>query len=91
MGCHGENLSGGPIPGAPAALPTPANLTMHETGLADWTQEDFVKLLNTGVRPDASKVDPFMGITSTRAMNDVEKTALWEYLGSVEPMEFGGR
>ena len=91
MGCHGENLSGGRIPGAPASLPTPANLTMHETGLADWTQEDFVKLLNTGVRPDGSEVDPFMGVASTRAMNDVEKAALWAYLGSVEVMEFGGR
>lgn len=89
--CHGERLSGGSIPGAPSSLATPANLTPHQTGLGDWTQPDFVTLLNTGRRPDGSQVDPFMGTSSTRAMNDLEKAALWAYLRSIEPLEFGNR
>jgi len=90
-GCHGERLSGGRIPGAPSSLATPANLTFHETGLAGWTREDFDTVLNTGVRPDGRELDPFMPIVSTRAMNEIEKTALWEYLRSIDPVEFGNR
>jgi len=91
IACHGERFSGGRIPGAPPGLPIPANLTSHETGLADWTLDDFVRLLDTGVRPDGRTLDPFMPISSTKAMNETEKTALWEYLRSVEPRGFGNR
>ncbi len=91
FGCHGEGLSGGKIPGVPATMPIPTNLTPHETGLAGWTEEDFVTLLNTGIRPDGSEIDPFMPIAMTGAMNDVEKSAVWAYLQSLEPTEFGNR
>ncbi|MGE0555097.1 MAG: cytochrome c [Gemmatimonadales bacterium] len=90
-GCHGEQLSGGRIPGAPSSLPIPRNLTPHETGLGAWTKEQFVTLLETGVRPDGTTLDPFMPIQTTRAMTDLEKTALWTYLRSLEPLPFGGR
>lgn len=91
VGCHGERLSGGRIPGAPSSLPIPANLTPHETGLGTWTKEEFVQVLNTGVRRDGRRLDPFMPIASTRAMDETEKGALWAYLRSVEPVEFGER
>ncbi|MCH7490140.1 MAG: c-type cytochrome [Gemmatimonadetes bacterium] len=91
FGCHGEGLSGGKIPGAPATFPIPSNLTPHETGLAGWTEADFVTLLNTGARPDGSEMDPFMPIAMTSAMNDIEKSALWAYLRTLEPVEFGNR
>ncbi len=89
MGCHGKHLSGGPIPGAPSSLATPANLTPHDTGLGSWTRADFEATLKTGVRPDGRTLDPFMPIASTQAMNEIELDALWAYLGSVEPLEFG--
>jgi mono/diheme cytochrome c family protein len=91
VGCHGDRLSGGRIPGAPASLPIPANLTPHETGLGTWTEEQFFSLLNTGVRPDGRRLDPFMPIETTRAMNDTEKRAMWAYLRSLEPVAFGNR
>ncbi len=91
VGCHGKGLSGGPIPGAPPSLPVPTNITPHETGLAGWSEEDFVHLLNTGTRPDGTKIDPFMPTRATAAMNEIEKKALWAYVLSVEPKPFGER
>lgn len=90
-GCHGEHLSGGRIPGAPASLPMPLNLTPHPSGLGGWTKEQFFTVITTGVRPDGRKLDPFMPLGITRAMNDTEKSALWAYLQSIEARPEGER
>lgn len=92
IGCHGEGLSGGPIPGAPPELGVPANLTPHETGLASWSEDDFVKLMRTGERPDGSSVDNAqMPYENFAHMTDTELSALWAYLQTVEPREEGNR
>ena len=88
-GCHGEHFSGGPIPGAPADLPVPTNITPHETGVGNWTFDDFKRLLATGTRPDGTRIDPFMPIENLNRMSELEKTALWEYLQSLEPRPYG--
>jgi cytochrome c553 len=90
-GCHGEHMSGGKIPGAPPSMPIPANLTQHETGLKTWSFEDFERALNTGTRPDGSKIDPFMPYEAYSKLDDTEKRAIWAYLQSLPPMAFGGR
>jgi mono/diheme cytochrome c family protein len=90
-GCHGEKLSGGPIPGAPSSLPVPLNLTPHETGLKGWTYEDFDRLLTKGDRKNGQKLNPFMPIANFGQMNETEKRALFAYLTSVPPRPFGGR
>jgi mono/diheme cytochrome c family protein len=89
--CHGERLSGGKIPGAPSSLAIPANLTPHETGLRDWTIEQFFAVIDTGIRPDGRQLDPFMPIGAIQAMDDTERGALWAYLRSLEPVAFGNR
>jgi mono/diheme cytochrome c family protein len=89
--CHGDTLSGGPIPGAPADLPVPSNITPHETGIKLYTEADFMHLLDTGVKRDGKQLNPFMPIAVLRAMNDVERKALWAYLRSLPPKPFGGR
>ncbi|HVU01872.1 MAG TPA: c-type cytochrome [Polyangiaceae bacterium] len=90
-GCHGEHLAGGPIPGAPPSMPVPLNLTPHETGLHDWTYDDFAKLLATGIRKNGKAVDPMMPSESFGKMDDTEKHAIWEYLRTVPPLPFGSR
>jgi mono/diheme cytochrome c family protein len=90
-GCHGANLSGGPIPGAPADMAVPLNITPHETGLKGWTFDDFDKLLSTGMRKNGKQLNPLMPVTELARFNDVERRALWAYLESAPPMEFGGR
>jgi hypothetical protein len=90
-GCHGPRLSGGPIPGAPPELPPPSNLTPHATGLAGWTYEDFDNLLTKGIRKSGKKLDPFMPIESFGKLDDVEKHALFAFMQTLPPIEFGNR
>jgi len=91
VGCHGEHLSGGPIPGAPSSLPIPKNITKHDSGIKDWTFADFDRLLTQGLKKNGEKINPFMPIEAFGKFNDVEKQALWSYLESVPPVAFGGR
>ena len=87
MGCHGENLAGGPIQGGDPSWPPAANLTPDASGLGGWSFEQFVALLRQAKRPDGRPpAEPMAGVTTlTRNMTDVELEALWKYLRSVPP------
>jgi mono/diheme cytochrome c family protein len=91
QGCHGPSLGGGPIPGAPPDMAVPPNLTRHPTGLASWRYEDFARVMRTGVRKNGGRMDPMMPREAINAMSDVERRALWAFLGSVPPVAFGQR
>jgi hypothetical protein len=91
MGCHGSNLSGGRIPGAPGELPVPTNLTPHETGIKGWAYEDLDRALVQGIKKDGTKIDPFMPLAAFGKFDETEKRALWAYLQSLPPTEFGNR
>jgi len=92
FGCHGEGLSGGPIPGAPPELGIPANLTPHESGLAAWTEEDFFRAMREGKRPDGAELDPLqMPWRNFQHMTDTEISALWAHLRTVPAREHGLR
>lgn len=91
-GCHGEGLSGGPIPGVPPDWPVAANLTQHETGMKDWTFEDFKKTLRTGVTKDGRNIPPeYMPWKFIGQSSDDDLQALWEYTRTVEPKPIGNR
>lgn len=91
-GCHGEGLSGGPIPGAPPELGVPGNLTPHATGLLAWDEAAFVRAMRTGMRPDGTQLNPQqMPWRSLQHMTDVELQALYAYLRTVAPREAGTR
>ncbi len=88
-GCHGETLSGGKIPtGDPAWLPA-ANLT--PTGIGHYSEADFFTLLREGRRPTGTTVSSEMPVKWTREMTDDEIRAVFAYLQSVPPKEFGNR
>lgn len=91
-GCHGATLSGGPIPGVPGDGPYPRNLTPDAaTGLGTWQQEDFVKVIRTGIRPDGSQLSTAMPWPAFQQMTDEELQALWLYLQSVPAQPYGNR
>jgi hypothetical protein len=90
-GCHGDHLSGGPIPGAPPSIPIPLNLTPDPSGLGDWSFADFDKLMKTGVRKTGRKLDPFMPVESWKNLDDTEMHALWAYFGTLPATKFGNR
>jgi len=88
-GCHGPGMSGGKIPGAPPDWKAAANLT--PTGIGRYSESDFIKILRTGTRPDGSMVDTLMPYRLTKEMTDVELKALFSYLKTLPPKEFGNR
>jgi mono/diheme cytochrome c family protein len=92
-GCHGQTLSGGPIPGVPAEPPYPANLTPDPaTGLGHWTEADFFAAIREGKRPDGSAINPTaMPWPNFSQMSDTEISAVWVYLQSIPAKPHGQR
>lgn len=86
-GCHGPDFSGGVTPGsAPDSLPA-ANLT-PAGNLANWTQEDFINTLRTGVTPEGRELDPSeMPWETIGRSTDNDLAAIWLYLQTLPPAE----
>lgn len=86
-GCHGTDFSGGPVPGAAPGDPPAANLT-PASNLANWSEEDFMATLRTGVTPEGKVLDPqYMPWPITTLMTDDELSALWLHFQSLPPVE----
>ncbi len=78
-GCHGPALAGGPIPGGPPDSPPAANLTPGGS-LKNWTEQDFVNTIRTGVRPNKIPLNEAMPWKVFRNLTDDELAAVWMYL-----------
>jgi mono/diheme cytochrome c family protein len=91
VGCHGDGLSGGPIPGAPPGMAVPVNITPHATGIGSWTESDFFTAMRTGTRPDGTAIEPDMPWRALAELSDDELRAVWLYLRSVPPRAEGDR
>lgn len=89
IGCHGPTLSGGKIADGDPAWPPAANLT--PTGLAKYTEADFTTVLRTGKRQSGVQANDAMPWRMTREMTDDEIKAVWLFLKTVPPREFGAR
>lgn len=92
IGCHGEHLSGGKIPGGPPAWPPAANLTPGEGSVMPRYKDSatFIAMLRSGKRPDGSAI-PVMPFGALSKLSDVDAQALYEYLKTVPPRPAGGR
>jgi len=88
-GCHDQSYSGGKIPGAPPDWPVAANISRG--GIGHYSFADFDRALREGVRPDGSQINPAMPIPATKLMTDLEMVAVWKYLQSLPPKQFGER
>lgn len=84
-GCHGEDLSGGPIVGGDPSWPPAANLTPHTEGLAGWSGEDFGNALLHARSKDGRELRmPMKAMTAFAAnMSSTELKAMWGYLQSL--------
>jgi mono/diheme cytochrome c family protein len=87
-GCHRPDFSGGPIVGGDPSWPPARNLTSDPAALGPWTEEQFVRALREGVRPDGTPLGPPMSaiMPFAQRMTDVELQALWLYLRSLPPV-----
>jgi len=77
---------GNPIPDLEGNRIISANLTMDEaTGLGSWTEEEFVKAVKMGIRPDGTAARyPMLPYSQ---MTDEEATAIWAYLKTLPVIE----
>jgi mono/diheme cytochrome c family protein len=72
----------------PWGISFPRNLTPDpETGLGNWSTEDIVNTLKTGVRKDGSVLLPPMPWPNTSQMTDADLHALATYLKSLPPVK----
>ena len=92
LGCHGEGLSGGKIPGGPPAWPAASNLTpgtgtvMTVYDSVGQTQGDVPQRQATGWH--RHQRDAF---ETLREISDTDVAALHAYLKTVSPRPAGGR
>ena len=93
MGCHGERLSGGKIPGAPPSWPATANLTPGKGSVMPRYSSPavFSAMLRSGRRPDGSAISTVMPFNSLKEMNDTDVQAVYAFLRTLPPVEAGNR
>jgi cytochrome c553 len=80
-GCHGAALTG-----MADMFGSAPNITPHQSGIAGWTEDDFVRAMREGVRPDGSALSESMPWQSIGQLNDRDLEALWAHLSSLEPL-----
>ncbi|SDC49969.1 Cytochrome C oxidase, cbb3-type, subunit III [Cupriavidus sp. YR651] len=80
MGCHGADLRGGNIPGAPPDWPPASDLRPGGVMKRYAQPGQFVTMMRTGKRPDGTEVSRVMPIASFSRMNDTDLNALYLYL-----------
>jgi len=93
IGCHGEHLSGGKIPGGPPDWPAAANLTPGDGSVMKARYKDsaaFIAMLRSGKRADGSAI-AVMPFESLAKLNDVDAQALHAYLLTVQAHPAGSR
>lgn len=92
VGCHGQNLSGGPIPGMPPGTPPAPNLTAATDGVMVRysTLAEFRSMFKTGRRRDGSQV-AVMPFESLAQLDDTDLAALHLYLKSLPARITGTR
>ncbi len=92
-GCHGDQLSGGPIPGTPPEWPPAANLTPGAGSAMPRydSAEKMAAMFRTGKRPDGSEVNKVMPFATLGNLNDIDVGAIYAYLKTVPALPAGGR
>jgi mono/diheme cytochrome c family protein len=80
---------GNPFKG-PWGVSVSRNLTMHESGLKDWSDAEIARAIREGVRKDGSQLRPPMAYGWYKNINDGDMKALIAYLRSLKPLPFSG-
>ncbi len=93
IGCHGDHLSGGKVPGGPPSWPDAANLTPGKgSAMVRYPNaEAFIAMLKSGKRPDGSAVNAAMPFAMLGAMTEDDMRALHAYLKGLPARDAGGR
>ena len=91
--CHtdrkhkGKPFAGGRALRTPFGIFYAPNITPdNTTGIGTWTEQDFVRALRKGLRPDGANLYPVFPYTSYTRLSDDDARALWAYLRSLAPV-----
>ncbi|MBS1063813.1 cytochrome c [Gluconobacter wancherniae] len=93
VACHtahnGQAMAGGLSLQSPIGAIYSTNITPdHETGIGEWSFEDFARLMRRGIKKNGSSVYPAMPYPSYSSMTDQDLQALYAYLmGGVKPVK----
>jgi mono/diheme cytochrome c family protein len=88
--CHGLGFSGGEIPGFPPEWPAAGNLTSGGgSRLPTWGEEGFIEIIQKGEKHGRAIHPDYMPWTSYRHMTDQELRAVYVFLTSLPPINFG--
>ncbi|HJY79180.1 MAG TPA: cytochrome c [Burkholderiales bacterium] len=92
VGCHTEDRDNAQPYAGGRALKTPfgtffgPNITPHpQAGIGRWTEQDFVRALREGRRPDGAHYFPAFPYPSFTRINDQDLRDLWAYLRTLPP------
>jgi hypothetical protein len=73
-----------PPEGFPA---NPSNLTPDDaSGIGRWSEVDFLRTMQIGVRPDGSRLHPFMPWQQMARMEEDDLRAIYRYLRTLRPI-----
>ena len=86
-GCHGKNLAGGVTLATPFGKIVTPNITPDkDTGIGNYSAEDFRKAMKEGMAPGGKRLYPAMPYPYYARMRDSDVTALWSYIKTVKPV-----
>jgi mono/diheme cytochrome c family protein len=67
----------------------PSNLTSDpKTGLGSWSEDDIIRAVRLGVRPDGRTLAPVMPYHSYSALTDEDAYALASFIKSLRPIPY---
>lgn len=89
--CHtgpdGTPFSGGLVLQTPfGGISTPNITPDKETGLGNWTEDDFYRVLHFGVGKDGEYIYPAMPYPNFTKVTKDDVSAIWAYLQTLEPV-----
>jgi mono/diheme cytochrome c family protein len=93
MSCHtrerGDPFAGGVAIQTEFGTIYSTNITPDaETGIGEWTLDDFARALREGVRPGGEHLYPVFPYTSYTMASDAEVAALFAYIQTLPPVKY---
>lgn len=96
--CHTPKGPNGEIPGMelaggfkfdekPFTAYAPNITPDKETGIGNWTDQQLIKSIREGIRPDGSIIGPPMPMVLYRGLSDTDVQAIVAYLRNVKPVK----
>ncbi len=86
-GCHGKNLAGGVELMTPFGKLVAPNITPDkQTGIGNYSGEDFRLAMKAGIGPGGKRLYPAMPYPAYAKMSDADVASLWAYLQTVKPV-----